>query len=189
MSTADDESAKRMTWRPEEFESLAEELRRRVAADFRGEAEEVERLTQLQRRRKAFLRDIATAAMHQGQGIRLQGFGEEWVGELIAVGSDYLSLKTATQFLDARLDSIVIGLIPARQGGRTGKPASDTFKARLAEFESTGEEVTVRSRRPVIEATGTIEVVASDHIEMRCPAERCFLPVDGVYFVIRPVSE
>jgi len=178
-----------MTWRPEEFESLAEELRRRVAADFRGEAEEVERLVQLQRRRKAFLREIATAAMHQGQGVSLRGFGEEWIGELIAVGHDYLSLKTATQFIDARLDSMMIGLIPARQGGRTGKPASDTFKARLAEFESTGEEVTVRSRQPIIEATGIIEVVAADHVEMRCPNERCYLPVDGIFSVIRPLSE
>ena len=178
-----------MTWRPEEFEGLAEELRRRVAADFRDEAEEVERLMQLQRRRKAFLRDVATTAMHQGQGVSLRGFGEEWIGELIAVGSDYLSLQTATQFLDARLDSVLIGLTPARQGGRTGKPASDTFKARLAEFESTGEEVTVRSRRPVLEATGMIEVVAADHIEMRCPDERCYLPIDGICLVIRPLSE
>ena len=178
-----------MIWSPEDFDSLAEELRRRVAADFRGEAEEVERLVQLQRRRKAYIRDIATAAMHQGQGVRLRGFGEEWIGELMAVGSDYLSLKTATQVLDARLDSIVMGLIPARHGGRTGKPASDTFKARLAEFEATGEEVTVRSRQPIIETTGIIEVVATDHIEIRCPAERCYLPFDGVFLVIRPLSE
>jgi hypothetical protein len=178
-----------MTGLPEEFDSLAEELRRRVAADFRSEAEEVERLVQLQRRRKATLRDIATAAMHQGQEVRLRGSGEEWVGELMAVGSDYLSLKTATQILEAKLDSIVIGLVPARQGGRTGKPASETFKARLAEFESTGEEVTVRSRQPVIEVTGVIEVVAADHIEMNCPAERCYLPIDGVFMVIRPLSE
>jgi hypothetical protein len=178
-----------MTWEPEQFDDLAGELRRRVAAEFRSEAEEVERLVQLQRRRKALLRDVATTAMHQGQGVTVRGFGDEWSGELLAVGSDYLSLLTATHFLDARLDSIAIGLIPARRGGRTGKPASDTFKARLTEFELTGEEVTLRSSSPVIEVSGVIDVVASDHVEMKLPAERCYLPLDGVVIAIRSRPE
>ncbi len=178
-----------MTWEPEQFDDLAGELRRRVAAEFRSEAEEVERLVQLQRRRKAILRDVATTAMHQGQGVTVRCFGDEWNGELLAVGSDYLSLLTATHFLEARLDSIAIGLTPARRGGRTGKPASDTFKARLTEFELTGEEVTLRSSSPIIEVSGVIEVVATDHVEMKLPAERCYLPLDGVVIAIRSRPE
>jgi hypothetical protein len=177
-----------MTWRPEEFDELAEELRRRVAAEFRNEAQEVERLVHLQRRRNAHLRDVATAAMHQGQGVTVQVLGDEWSGEVLSVGTDYLSLKTATQLLDARLDSIAIWLIPARQGGSVGKPASDTFKARLTEFEMSEELVTLRSRIPVIEVTGVIEVVATDHIEVSCP-ERIYLPLDGVFAAIRPLPE
>jgi hypothetical protein len=178
-----------MTWEPEEFDDLAGELRRRMAAEFRSEAEEVERLVQLQRRRKAVLRDVATAAMHQGQGVTVRCLGEEWSGELLAVGSDYLSLLTATHFIEARLDSIVIGLTPARQGGRTGKPASDTFKARLTEFELTGEAVTLRCSSPILEVSGVIEVVATDHVEMRLPTERCYLPLDGVVMAIRSRPE
>ena len=98
-----------MTWEPGEFDDLAAELRRRVAAEFRSEAEEVEHLVQLQRKRKAVLRDVATAAMHQGQGVKIRGLGDEWSGELLAVGSDYLSLRTETHFLDVRLDGIAIG--------------------------------------------------------------------------------
>jgi len=178
-----------MTWQPEEFDDLAEELRRRVAAEFRSEAEEVERLVQLQRRRRAVLRDVANAAMHQGQGVTIRGFGDEWSGELLAVGTDYLSLRTPTQLLDARLDSIAIGLTPARQGGRSGVPGSDTFKARLTEFEQTGEEVILRCRQPDLEVTGIINVVATDHIEIRCPDERCYVPLGGVFLVIRPRLE
>ena len=178
-----------MTWEPEEFDDLASELRRRVAGEFRGEAEEVERLVQLQRQRKAVLADIATRAMHQGQGVTVRGLGSEWSGELLAVGSDYLSLLTANQFVEARLDSIAIGLTPARQGGRTGKPSSDTFKARLTEFEMTGEEVTLRCGAPLVDVTGVIEVVATDHIEMRLPMERCYLPLDGVVMAIRSRPE
>ena len=177
-----------MTWRPEEFDELAQELRRRVAAEFRTEAEEVERLVHLQRRRNFHLRDIANAAMHQGRGVTVRSLGGEWSGEVLAVGTDYLSVGTATQLLDASLDSIAIGLTPARQGGRTAKPASDTFRARLTEFEMSGSLVTLLSRIPVIEVTGIIEVVATDHIEVRCP-ERTFLPIDGVFAAIRSLPE
>ena len=177
-----------MTWRPEEFDELAEELRRRVAAEFRTEAEEVELLVHLQRRRNADLRDVAEAAMHQGQGVTVRGFGDEWSGEVLAVGADYLSLKTAAQLLDARLDSIAIGLTPAREGGRAGKPASDTFKARLTEFEMSEDLVTLRSGIPVIEVTGVIDVVATDHVVIKCP-ESIYLPLGGIFAAIRPLPE
>jgi hypothetical protein len=175
-----------MTWEPEEFDDLAAELRRRVAAEFRSEAEEIEHLVQLQRRRKALLRDVATTAMHQGQGVTVRCFEREWSGELLAVGSDYLSLLTASHFVEARLDSIALGLTPARQGGRTGRPASETFRARLTEFELTGEKLSLQCNSPILEATGVIEVVGIDHVEMRLPTERCYLPLDGVVMAIRP---
>ena len=178
-----------MTWEPEEFDDLAAELRHRVAAEFRSEAEEIEYLVRLQRRRKSALRDVATTAMHQGQEVKVRGLGAEWSGELLAVGSDYLSLRTATVFLEARLDSIAIGLTPARWGGRTGKPASATFKARLTEFELTGEQVTIRCKSPVVEVSGVIEVVATDHIEVRLETERCYLPLDGIVMAIRSRPE
>ena len=104
------------------------------------------------------------------------------------MGTDYLSIKTATQLLDARLDSIAIGLTPARQGGRSAKAASETFKARLAEFEISGDLVTLRSRIPVIEVTGVIDVVAADHIEVRCP-EPIYLPLEGIFAAIRPLPQ
>ena len=178
-----------MTWEPEEFDDLASELRRRVAAEFRSEAEEVERLVQLQRRRRAILREVATTAMHQGHRVTVHCFESEWSGELLAVGSDYLSLLTNSHFLEARLDAIAIGFTPARQGGRTGRPASETFRARLAEFEVTGEELTLRCNSPLLEVRGVIGVVATDHVEMRLPTERCYLPLDGVVMAIRSRPE
>ena len=177
-----------MTWESEDFDDLAAELRRRVASEFRSEAEEVERLVHLQRKRKAILRDIVTSAMHQGQGVTLRSDGREWTGELLGVGTDYLSLKTATHLVDARLGSIAMSFTPARQGGRTGKLASATFKARLTELEMVGEEVTLRSI-PIGEISGLIEVVATDHVEMKLPTERCYLPLDSVVMVIRPLPE
>lgn len=178
-----------MRWKPEEFDDLAAELRRRVAAEFRSEAEEVELLVQLQRRRKAILRDVATTAMHQGHGVTVHCLESNWSGEVLAVGSDYLSLLTATHFIEARLDSIAIALSPSRKGGRTGRPASATFRARLTEFELTREEVTLRCRSPLLEASGVIEVVATDHIEVSLPTGRCYLPLDGVVMAIRSRPE
>ena len=178
-----------MNWEPEEFDDLAAELRQRVAAEFRSEAEEVELLVQLQRRRRAILRDVATTAMHQGHGVTVHCFESKWSGELLAVGSDYLSLLTATHFIEAKLDSIAITLSPARQGGRTGRPASETFRARLTEFELTGEELTLRCSSPLLEERGVIDVVATDHVEMRLPNERCYLPLDGVVMALRSRPE
>ena len=178
-----------MTRQPDDFDDLAAELRRRIGAEFRDEAEEVERLVELQRERKSTLRDVAMAAMHRGQRVALRIFEEEWTGELIGVGSDYLSLRTPTVFLDARLDSVAITTPRAREGGRTAKAASETFRARLAEFESTGERVTVRSRLPVIEVAGVIGVVAADHVVVNCPDERCYLPFNGIFMVIRPLPD
>ena len=178
-----------MTWQPEDFDDLAAELRRRVEAEFRSEADEEERLVDLQRRRKATLRDIATIAMHQGQRVVLRALEAEWKGEVVAVGADYLSLQTALLLLDARLDSVAIAITPARQGGHTAKAASETFRARLTEFELTGERVTLRSRAPAVEVTGIIEVVAPDHVVVNCPGELCYLPLDGVFMVIRPLPD
>jgi hypothetical protein len=178
-----------MRWEPEEFDDLAAELRRRVAAEFRSEAEEVELLVQLQRRRHASLRDVATMAMHQGHGVTVHCLEGNWSGELLAVGSDYLSLLTGTHFVEARLDSIAIALSPAREGGRAGKPASATFRARLTEFELTGEELTLRCKSPLFEARGVIEVVATDHVEVRLATGRYYLPLDGVVMAIRSRPE
>ena len=53
----------------------------------------------------------------------------------------------------------------------------------------TREEITLRCSTPLVEITGVIEVVATDHIEVKLPTERCYLPIDGVVMAIRSRPE
>lgn len=176
-----------MTWEPEEFDELAAELRRRVGAEFREEAEEVERLALLQRRRRAGMREVAEMAMHRGDQVTIRGGGREWTGGLVTVGEDYLGLRAPGALVEARLNHIALAVHPARAGGQSARPLSTTLRARLAEFEQTGETITLITSGPDLEETGVIEVVATDHIDFLTSAARIYLPLAAVTFVVRPV--
>jgi hypothetical protein len=77
---------------------------------------------------------------------------------------------------------------PSRSGGQSARPSSATFRARLAEFEQTGETVNLVTFEPDLEETGVIEVVAADHIDFVTADSRIYLPIAAVVFAIRPVS-
>jgi len=85
----------KLTWRPDDFEELGSELRRRMGAEMRDEAEEVERLADLQRRRRGSLQDVVRAAMHRGDSVTVAIGKHSWKGTLRVVGEDYLRLENA----------------------------------------------------------------------------------------------
>ncbi|HEX2421082.1 MAG TPA: hypothetical protein VHL55_05740, partial [Acidimicrobiia bacterium] len=92
-----------MTWQPEDFEELGSELRRRMGAEIRDEAEEVERLADLQRRRRSSLGEVARSAMHRGDSVTVTIGQRSWKGTLRAVGDDYLRLESGQVVLEAPL--------------------------------------------------------------------------------------
>ena len=188
--TGNDESAKSpllgsMTWQPDDFEELAGELRRRVGHEFRDEAEEVERLTDLQRRRRAGLADVALAAMHRGDEVTIRTRAGSWSGTLAAVGDDYVSLEGSGFVVDALLEGVVLEVVASRTGGRSGKAAAATWKARLAEFALSGETVTVLAPEQGVEATGVIEHVARDHVALNTGPTRTYVPLASLVIVLR----
>ena len=69
-----------MTWEPGEFDDLAAELRRRVAAEFRSEAEEVEHLVELQRAESSPAR-YRDDRNDQGQRVKSAGAGTNGAGK------------------------------------------------------------------------------------------------------------
>jgi hypothetical protein len=81
------------------------------------------------------------------------------------VGDDYLRLESGQVVLEAPLGEGVLSTEPSRSGGHSGKPASATWRARLAEIasEQTAVHVLVRGSEEVV---GRIEVVATDHLEV-----------------------
>jgi hypothetical protein len=151
-------------WDPDPLESLARELRERVGAEFRAETEIVEQETEIGRLRRRTLHDVAVETANRGDVVSVLAPGRTVTGSVTHVGKDYVSIDTTTEHLDARLERV--GLVVTRRsaGGFTPRAGSITFKARLSEFEQTGEIVEVVASH--IEATvrGRILVVAEDHV-------------------------
>lgn len=168
----------KLTWDPDDFEELGSELRRRMGAEIRDEAEEIEHLADLQRRRRASLIDIATAAMHRGDSVTI-GIGERsWKGTLSGVGEDYLRLANELVIIECPTEAVVLTVQRSRVGGHSGKPASPTWRARLAEIAA--EEKTVRILvRGSDDVVGRIEVVATDHLELSSE-NPTYIPLDLV---------
>lgn len=174
-----------MTWREDEFDELAAELRRRVGAEFVQEAAELEQLAELQRRRRTDLADAARAAMNRGDRVTLACSGGRWSGTLGAVAEDYLVLESNELRVEALLESVVLESQASRSGGRSGIPASATWRARLIELELNREAVTVMAPTLGIEATGIIEVVAADYLEMATEESRVVMPLASVAVVLQ----
>ena len=175
-----------MTWQPDEFEDLGNELRRRMGAELRDEAEEIERLIELQRRRQATLAEVARTAMHGGDSVTLMIGKRRWAGSLTAVGDDYLALDSGESTVECPLASALISLDPARSGGRSGRPESATWRARLAELATDGDAIRLLMNDGE-EIACSIEVVAVDHLEVSSDRSS-YVPLDLVVAIIRDRS-
>jgi len=174
-----------VSWPDDEFDELAAELRRRVGAEFVLESAEIEQLAEQQRRRRAGLAESARRAMHRGDRVAVTCQAGRWSGQLWAVGDDYVVLETIDTWVEAHLPSVGLEIEPARSGGRSGSPASATWRARLTEFELEGTVVSVVAPAANVEASGTIEVVAEDHIAVATGERLAVLPISIVAVVLR----
>ena len=124
------------------FDELARELRRGVGAEWRDEAEITELETRLGELRRRRLSDVAREAMHRGDEISITVGGRTLTGSPMFVGKDYLVVQTPSMTADVVLDRALVSVRRKPDGGHTTRGGSATFRARLAEYEHTGEPVT-----------------------------------------------
>jgi hypothetical protein len=124
-------------------------------------------------------------AMHGGDRVTVSCQAGRWSGQLWAVGDDYLVLEAVDVWIEAHLPSIGLEMEPARSGGRSGSPASATWRARLTELELEGTVVSVLAPQANVEVTGTIEVVAADHIVVATGDRKTVLPITLIAVVLR----
>jgi hypothetical protein len=173
-------------WSDDPLESLARELREKVGSEFRAEAETVETETEIGRLRRRAMRDVVREAANRGDRVSVVTAGRTVTGFVAHVGKDYLSLETPTEHLDARLDRVAIVVAPSTSGGIHPRGGSITFKARLSEYEQTGERVELAAPRLNAAVQGRIAVVATDHviIEDLDGAQNAF-PLETVDLVFR----
>ena len=169
-----------------EFEELASELRQAVGREFRWEAEDVEHLTDQQRRRRRSLTDVAHEAMSRGD-IVILGRGEiRHRGTLAAVHNDLALLDTGMGIINAHLSEVVFTIAErAREGGTVGDKGAQSFQGRLGELEHTGETVVVEGED--LELKGRIAVAAVDHVTLvDTEGREWFVPYQAIWFVIQP---
>lgn len=174
------ESAKSMS---DEFRELARSLREGAGREMREEAAADEELSERQRRRRLDMAGAARAALHRGDGITIRVGGLTLTQPVQAVGNDYLTMSDADRDIDVLLAAAVVTVTPVRAGGGSGRPASRTFRARLAELEQDGREVEVVTADG-LRVMGRLEVAASDHVAVvDGSGTRTYVPAARVFLV------
>lgn len=163
-------------WKDDELGELARELRQGAGAELRAEAEVLETETQQGRLRNRDLAGVAQEVARRGDTVSALMAGLTVRGEVAHVGSDYISIDTPTEHHDIRLSACALLVERSTQGGFTPRGGSVTIRARLAEFEQTGEVVEIRAPSLGVTVRGRILVAAADHV--------CLANLDGVEMVI-----
>jgi hypothetical protein len=170
----------------EPFDDLARHLRSEAGSEFRAEAEATELEVDQGRRRRRRLQDIARESFERGDRVRVDAPGFSMNGRVSAVGRDYLTLEEGERECDVRLDGAALRRERSASGGGSGLPASLTFKARLAEYELSGERLTVAAPSMAAIIEGRITVAATDHLVVLDDlGAEWILPLSAVTMVIR----
>ena len=171
----------------EEIRRMGSELRwSATGAEFVEEAEITESETETGRRRRQTMIDIVTEAMHRGDTVTARFADTVVTGTVVAVGSDYFSVETPYEVGDLKTDVVALSVSKQPEGGSSTKPGSMTFKARLAEYEQTGETVGLVLRDGRKWDASQLHVVAADHVAIGHEGEpRTYLPLGEIAAAFR----
>ncbi len=171
----------------DEIRRIGSELRWSASgAEFVEEAEITESETETGRRRRQTMIDVVTEAMHRGDTVTARFADTVMTGRIVAVGTDYFSLETPYEVADLRTAVVALSISRQPEGGTSAKPGSVTFKARLAEYEQTGETVGLALRDGRKWDASRLHVVADDHVAIGHEGEpRTYLPLADIAAAFR----
>ena len=170
------------------IEELARYLRQGIGAEMRAEAEEAERESHQGRLRRRTMSDIGRECANRGDRVRARTAVRTVVGRVDHVGADYLTIVTAEQACDVRLDRCTLTIETSASGGHSTQRGSVTLKARLAEYEQTGEPVTIVCAGVDAEVDGVVAVAATDHVVVvDADDRRTVVPYAVIDLVVRPL--
>lgn len=164
---------------------LAAELRQGAGQEWNEEAAEDERLTELHRRRRLTLSDLAKEFVNRGDRVSVEFGGHAFSGAVVAAGEDYVTVDGPGQVADIVLAEARWSVLAGDQPAESVPARSETFRAILHEHAA-GEWV-VRLALPDGDMViGTIEVVASDHVVMNdVDMRRLVVPMKLILAVVR----
>jgi len=164
---------------------IEEHLRQGAGREWLEDAAEDEQLTELLRRRRLDLGERARELVHRGERARAETGAHTFSGQVVFAGSEFATLDRGEDIVDVVLDAAIWAVERSESGGheQSGEPL--TFRARLAEIASTSEQVRVivADGRAIL---GSIEVVATDHVEVSQGGSMIVVPIRLIVAVVRP---
>ena len=162
-----------------------ESVLREAGRELTEEAAEDERLTELLRRRRLALADLALEWVHRGQRVRAEAGTQTFSGQVVFAGTDYVTIDRGEDQVALRLDRATWTLEPDHGEGHEQTGAATSLKARLSELAASGETVRmlVAEGRALV---GSVAVVAADQVEVRQDHLTVLVPTDLILAVITP---
>jgi hypothetical protein len=164
---------------------LESELRQGAGREWSEEAAEDERMTEKLRERRIELSARMREFVARGQRVRADANSLSFTGTVVFAGTDYSVIDRDDDEVAVMLMSATWTLEPGGRPGhhQTGTPIS--FKAHLAQLESSGEDVRilVGDGRQL---TGSVTTLAQDSIVMDCDGAEVLIPLVAVIAVARP---
>jgi hypothetical protein len=159
-------------------------LRQGVGRDWMEEAAQDEQLTELLRRRRLDLAERTRELVHRGERVRAETGAHTFSGHVIFAGSDFATVDRGDDLVEVVLDSAIWTIERSASGGVEQSGEALSFRARLAEISSTSEPVRmiVSDGKAIV---GSIEVVATDHVEMSQDGNQIVVPIRLIVAVVR----
>lgn len=150
----------------DQLDDLGRELRERVEAEMRLEAEMIEHDSALVERRRRVMADLAIELVSRGDTVTAIAGEKVLRGRLVYARGDIASLDTGSGTADLHLAAGVALRIDERrtEGGTTPRSGSDTLRARLLEYEMDARRIEIWLPAHHMEVSGGIGAVGKDHL-------------------------
>ncbi|MGH8873204.1 MAG: hypothetical protein ACRDWS_14670 [Acidimicrobiia bacterium] len=159
-------------------------LRQGAGREWLAEAAEDEQLTELLRRRRLDLGERARELVHRGERVRAEIGGQTFSGQVVFSGSEFATIDRGEDIVEVVLEAAIWTIERSRSGGHEQGGEPLTFRARLAEIAATSESIRmiVADGRAIV---GSIEVVATDHVELSQDGGTIVVPIRLIVAVVR----
>ena len=164
---------------------LAGELRQTAGAEWAAEAAEDERLTELGRRRRLNLEDLAKEMANRGERVSVEYGGHSFSGVIVGGGHDFVTIQGSGQIAEVRLERARWSILNADGPPVQAVSTVASFQAALHEHAA-GQTIIRLTLDQGDLVIGKIGVVAADHVEVADVDERrLYVPLEIVLGTIR----
>lgn len=145
--------------------NLASELRQRAGQEWKEEAAEDERLTELHRRRRLTLEDMAKEMVNRRDRVSVEFSGHSFSGAVMGAGADFATVGGPGQVADIKLEAARWSVLISDTSSETRTAGPESFRAMLHQHSSSGH--VVRLALPGGDMViGKLSVIADDHVEV-----------------------